>query len=329
MSVIFLKKQKLAKACSVMGNPDRGSWEEMCKCVCLLPSYGPLHLFLLQRSVSWISTTVPKWHSHMVLKTWADARWLLTVLSIRCANLCSSLPFLCPFREGLLMETLVHSGGEGSRWVAVSSRSQLPLCIPLPSWSPVGSPCCESAAYPSCCSAREKQWLNGTAPLEGLLPCMRPAAQARAASGWSRSGQGRWHSLNLGEAADRLAQPHLDILSGYLGKVCSWTWSALNTWCGVFELRVYPGYLPGPEVRNRTAFTTVGALSKCIGAGWDPAAQSSMFAQSSNMLSWHRDWNTRAGRGHGYRLGEDSPVTSSSFCSVALLPSVLLIKLIY
>lgn len=45
-------------------------------CVCVYcPLKGPyFRRFLLQRSVSRISTTVPRWHSFMVVKTCSDSR---------------------------------------------------------------------------------------------------------------------------------------------------------------------------------------------------------------------------------------------------------------
>lgn len=99
----------------------------------------------------------------------------------------------------------------------VFSRSCLQPCIPFPLGSPPCSPCCEDKVCPSSCWAQaavlSALFANKAASLQGLLPCMRPAAQARAASGLSRSAQGHWHSLNFREAAS-------GCLSGCLGKAC-------------------------------------------------------------------------------------------------------------
>ena len=165
----------------------------------------------------------------------------MTLFPIRHASPVLFLTLLVPTQRGTFNGNTGGLCREGSHWVTALSRSCLQLCIPLPLCSPTGSPCCEGAVYPSCCCAREQQWLitlfaSETASLQDLLPCMRPAAQARAASGRSRSAQGQWHSLDFSEAADTLAQPHLGIFLVISAKSVLESGQLLNTYCCIFCL---------------------------------------------------------------------------------------------
>lgn len=137
--------------------------------------------------------------------------------------LCSSLLSLCQFGEGLLMETLVDSGGrvctglQYFRGAAYSSVSHF-HCLVLWAHLAVGVQRILAIAV----QERSSDWSHCLQMKQPLCKdsCLawRPAAQAGAASGQSRSAQGQWHSLDFSESADRLAQPHLDIFLVMLAK---------------------------------------------------------------------------------------------------------------